>query len=37
MDFSETLKGTDYLMLGNNLFIESVIDLALKRAIGNYA
>ena len=26
MDISETLKGTDYLMLGNNLVAESVID-----------
>ena len=30
MDVSATLKGTDYLTLGRNLFVESVIDLALK-------
>ena len=33
MDVSETLKGTDYLILGSNLFVESVIDLALKSAV----
>ena len=27
MDDSETVKGTDYLMFGSNLFVESVIDL----------
>ena len=27
MDIFETLKGTDYLMLTNNLLVESVIDL----------
>ena len=33
MDVSETLKGTDFLILGSNLFVESVIDLALKSAV----
>ena len=36
MDVSETLKGTDYLILGSNLFVESIIVLALKIAV-NYA
>ena len=27
MDISETVKGTDYLMLVSNLAVESVIDL----------
>ena len=31
MDVSETFKGTDYLILVSNLFVESVIDLALKK------
>ena len=30
--YSETLKRTDYLLLGNNLLVESIIDLALKSA-----
>ena len=31
MDISELLKVTDFLILGSNLFEESVIDLALKK------
>ena len=27
MDISETVKGTDYLMIGSNLVVESVADL----------
>ena len=38
MDISETLKGANYLMLGNNLIVESVIDLgtAKKVLFSNY-
>ena len=32
-DVTETLKGTDDLILGSNLFVESVIDLTLKSAV----
>ena len=31
MDVSEILKVTEYLILGSNLFVESVIDLAVKK------
>ena len=33
MDISETLKGTDYLTLGSNLYVESDIDLVPKSAV----
>ena len=33
MDVSETLKGKDYLILDNNLFVESVIIFVLKSAV----
>ena len=27
MDISESINGTDYLMLGSNLYVKSVIDI----------
>ena len=39
MDISKTLKGTDYLMIGSNLVVESVIYLSNAKmcCFGNYA